>query len=222
MNCTRLQELAASYALGALDRTEAARLEALAAADPDIRAEVDAFVAIARRLGHAVAPQAPPSRVRDAVLSRVRRTVQVGRSTEAAPSVEGASGFRFLLADDAEWQDGEVSGLRYRVLATNVQNNYAMLHLELAPGVVYPKHAHAGAEELFVISGDLVTEGRTLKAGDFIHGEPGSVHHDLYSPNGCRAIMVTRLTTAIRDGARASLRNVGKKVLGGLGLGGKS
>ncbi|MBN9693014.1 MAG: cupin domain-containing protein [Verrucomicrobia bacterium] len=232
MNCTRLQELAAAYALGALERPEAVRLEALAASDPDIRGEVDAFLAVARHLVGRVIPVAPPAELRSAILARIRSTPQLGRAPAAEAKLESApspevkapdlSGFRFVRPDEAEWVTGLAPGLRTQTLATNVRSNYAMVYLELAPGATYPQHSHSGNEELFVVSGDLVSEGQTLKAGDFFHSESGTVHHDLYSPSGCRAILVTPLTSAVVETARLGLRQVGRKVLSTLGLGDKS
>lgn len=230
MNCTRLQELAAAYALGALERPDAARLEALAASDPDIRGEVDAFLTVARQLVGRVIPVAPPPELRSAILARIRSTPQLGRGPageakpESAPLSEvptpDVSGFRFIRPDEAEWVSLS-PGLRTQTLATNVRSNYAMVYLELAPGATYPQHSHSGNEELFVVSGDLVSEGHTLKAGDFFHSESGTVHHDLYSPNGCRAIVVTPLSSAVVETARLGLRQVGRKVLSTLGLGEK-
>jgi anti-sigma factor ChrR (cupin superfamily) len=226
MNCTRLQELAAAYALGALERPDAARLEALATSDPDIRSEVDAFLDVARRLVGRVVPVAPPPELRSAILARIRSTPQLGRAptVQAKPEVKAPdlSGFRFVRPDEAEWVTGLGPGLRTQTLATNVRSNYAMVYLELAPGATYPQHSHSGNEELFVVSGDLVSEGQTLKAGDFFHSESGTVHHDLYSPSGCRAILVTPLTSAVVETARLGLRQVGRKVLSTLGLGDKS
>lgn len=224
MNCTRLQEQAAAYALDALERADAARIEALAGSDPDIRAELDAFLAIANRLALVALPVDPPPSVRAAVLARIRSTPQAASATSTAvpPVVESTpAGFQFLSSEQREWKDGAVPGLRVQVLALNPRSNYSMLQLELAPGTTYPQHVHTGNEELFVVSGDLVSEGRTLHAGDFLHSDSGTVHHDLFSPSGCRAILVTPLSSALGEAARLQLRKVGQRVLSGLGLGGK-
>lgn len=222
MNCTQLQELAAAYALGALEPLEAGRLEAMAASDPEIRMEVDAFVAVTTALLRSVPSVPPPPRVRDRVLARIRelprqRTPEVP-PTEAPAPLEG---FRFLRPASGEWTEGPHPGTRLQVLASNVRRNYMMLYIELEPGAIYPSHEHSGAEELFVVQGDLVTEGRHLQAGDFVHAEPGTHHHDLVSPSGCQAILITPLTSALAEIARVKVRKTADRVRETLGFGGK-
>lgn len=65
-----------------------------------------------------------------------------------------------------------------------------MLLVEIGPGVAYPEHDHEGAEEMYVLSGDLRTEGRSLGPGDFLHADAGSHHRELRSIGGCTALMV--------------------------------
>lgn len=219
MNCTRLQELAAAYALGALDRTEAADLEALADSDPDIRVEVDAFLAVVAALIRQVTPVDAPAGVRDRVLARIRITPQQ-HPVENVPTapVADLSGFRFLRPADGAWTESLHRGVRFQVLASNVRRNYMMLYLELDPGAIYPGHSHSGSEELFVVRGDLVTEGRNMQAGDFLHSDPGTHHHDLVSPGGCQALLLTPLTSALGDAARLILKRTAEKVMDTLGL----
>lgn len=221
MNCTQLQELAAAYALGALEQPDATRLEAMAASDPEIKMEVDAFVAVTAALLRSVPSVPPPSRVRDRVLARIRElprqpTPAVSASETAAP----VEGFRFLRPASGEWSEGLHPGTRFQVLASNVRRNYMMLYIELDPGAGYPSHEHSGAEELFVVRGDLVTEGHHLQAGDFVHAEPGTHHHDLVSPSGCQAILITPLTSALAEVAKLKVRKTADRVWETLGLGG--
>ncbi|MFO1458053.1 MAG: cupin domain-containing protein [Verrucomicrobiota bacterium] len=222
MNCTQLQELAAAYALGALEAPEAAQLEAMAASDPEIRMEVDAFLAVTSSLLRSVPAVAPPPRVRDRILARIgelpRQRSSGATQSEALPHSEG---FRFLRPASGEWTQGLHPGTRFQVLASNVRRNYMMLYIELDPGAGYPAHEHSGAEELFVVRGDLVTEGRHLQAGDFVHADPGTHHHDLVSPSGCQAILITPLTSALAEIAKAKVRKTADRVRETLGLGGK-
>ena len=55
------------------------------------------------------------------------------------------------------------------------------VHVELAPGVVFPKHSHPGDEIIYVLTGSLEyeVEGKppvTLKAGDVLFILAGAVH----------------------------------------------
>lgn len=56
--------------------------------------------------------------------------------------------------------------------------------------MVYAEHDHLGAEEMYVLTGDLQSEGRSLGPGDFVHAEAGTHHRPLRSIGGCTALMV--------------------------------
>lgn len=219
MNCTRLQELAAGYALGALDRADAARLEALMSADPDLREEVESFVAVTRSFWPAVPRMDPPSGVE--IGSWPGSAPLPNNAPDPAKPVSGPmpmQGFRFLRPAEGAWSEGLHPGTRFQVLASSIRRNYMMLYMELDPGAVIPAHHHGGDEELFLVSGDLLTEGRHLKAGDFVHSDSGSHHHELKSPGGCQAILLTPLTSALAEAARMALKRASHSVKSRLGL----
>lgn len=52
-----------------------------------------------------------------------------------------------------------------------------LLELKAAPNATLTEHEHAGVEELFVIRGSCVVEGRELNAGDYHRAAAGSLHH---------------------------------------------
>lgn len=219
MNCTQIQELAAAFALGTLDRAEAARMQAMANADPDIRAELDSFLAVAERLVQGISRVAPPAGARAKILAQISRTPQLQPVSPATHAFEPLpAGFRFLRPAEGEWTDGPVPGARFQTLSADWRRNHLMLYIELDPGVRYPDHTHTGPEQLFVISGDLLTAGRLLRAGDFVHCDPGTHHDEVMSPSGCQALLVTPMSSAVGELARAKLRLAGDKLAGSLGL----
>lgn len=90
-----LRELAAAYALDALDEAERSRFEAALPSSPELQAEVDAFRAVASRLGDAVPPVAPPPSLKASLFDRLDETPQehvaaasTGPSVRPVPSVE--------------------------------------------------------------------------------------------------------------------------------------
>ena len=61
--------------------------------------------------------------------------------------------------------------------------------MTMAPGASSRPHRHEGAEEFYVIEGDLVDfDGHVYRAGDFVHLPGGSAHTSL-SPNGCKLLV---------------------------------
>ncbi len=215
MNCTQIQELAAAYALGALDPAEASRLESMAAADRDLRAELDTFLHVARRLAQAVTPVAPPPAIRAAVLARIARTPQQ-RPAAQPPAVPPVvpPGFKFLRPAAGRWTEGPVPGVRVQMLSTDWRRNQTMLYIELDPGARYPDHRHSGPEQMFIVSGDLRSGGLLLQAGDFVEGQEGSEHCDVVSPSGCQALLITSATSALAEFTLGKLKEVGGKLAG--------
>lgn len=197
MNCDELQQLAAIAALGALDEADSARLRDRLESDAAARAEFARFCAVAEALAGATAGRMPPPSVRARVLERIRSTPQrrpdpgaAERGDGGGPSVGGLiPGFQFVR-HDAPWLPAPLPGARYKFLSGGENQAYAMLLIELAPGAVYPEHDHDGTEEMYVLTGDLQTEGRSLGPGDFLHAEPGTHHQPLRSIAGCTALMV--------------------------------
>jgi anti-sigma factor ChrR (cupin superfamily) len=193
VNCTELQELAALQALGALDAADVARLEAAIAHDPDAQAEVaalkDAAIALARLVP---AGKSPSPALREKLLAQIARTAQVAGSSSPLPVPPARPGFHFIGPNDGDWMPTPIPGIRMKVLSVNRETGYWMVKAELAAGARFPHHDHRGAEDLYIVSGDLHNEGRILGPGDFLHAEPGTDHDELYSPSGCVALLIEK------------------------------
>jgi anti-sigma-K factor RskA len=78
------QDLAAEYALDALDAESARAFEAMLANDPELKALTDDLRETAATLASDAPKQLPPPELRERVLSRIRAEAQT--STEPAPS----------------------------------------------------------------------------------------------------------------------------------------
>ena len=99
-------------------------------------------------------------------------------------------GFEYVFADQSEWLKHPVEGIEFKQLSYNEKKDYVMLLLRVAPDTYYPAHHHSGAEECYVLSGDVYAQGKVLGPGDFHHAEGGSDHEPLYTKNGCTVLLV--------------------------------
>ncbi|MEO8209596.1 MAG: cupin domain-containing protein [bacterium] len=100
-------------------------------------------------------------------------------------------GFEFIFSDSNDWtQHPEVEGIKVKRLAVNQDKGYLMILMKAAAGSQYPSHHHTGAEECYVLEGDVYAEGKVLGPGDFHHAEGGSDHDPLYTKNGCTLLLV--------------------------------
>lgn len=106
-------------------------------------------------------------------------------SVEALPP-----GFSVRLAAEDDWMPHPVPGIRMKVLSVNRRSGYATLLLDVASGTRFPAHDHDGDEECYVISGSVMTVGRRLGPGDFIHANAGTHHEELWTDEGARVLLV--------------------------------
>jgi quercetin dioxygenase-like cupin family protein len=103
-------------------------------------------------------------------------------------------GFSVRLASEDDWMPHPVPGIRMKVLAANRRSGYATLLLDVASGTRFPAHDHDGDEECYVISGSVMTVGRRLGPGDFIHANEGTHHEALWTDEGARVLLVVPIS----------------------------
>jgi quercetin dioxygenase-like cupin family protein len=95
-----------------------------------------------------------------------------------------------------DWEQA-APGIHVKVLARNAEIDSVSMLVRLDPGTDYPAHQHAGTEELHLLHGILKVDDRTLYPGDFIHSEPGSVDHRVWSETGCTCFLMTSTDDAL-------------------------
>jgi quercetin dioxygenase-like cupin family protein len=100
------------------------------------------------------------------------------------------AGFSLRREVDDDWLPHPVPGIRMKILALNERSGYATLLLDAKPGARLPPHHHDGAEECYVISGSVLTLGRRLGPGDFLHADAGTEHSELWTDVGARVLLV--------------------------------
>lgn len=73
--------------------------------------------------------------------------------------------------------------------------------LRFDPGAASRPHEHSEVEEFLVMEGALVdSDGRVLKAGDFVSYEAGSQHYST-APDGCTILVFLRAGNRLLPGA---------------------
>jgi len=127
---------------------------------------------------------APSPRVRELLLARVR-------ADQARAEGRPPEGWRFESLHDATgWLTGPFPGLRFKTLSIDDKLDLALVLVEMKPGAKFPDHPHElGGDEGIVLSGDVITGGRLLKAGDYYWAAEGTQHVDTVSPGGCTALI---------------------------------
>ena len=138
--------------------------------------EFDELVALA--LAEATAGPAPRPAVKDRLMARIRELQSV------------PAGFSMRFDADDDWHPHPVPGIRMKVLSVNKRSGYATLVLDVQPGTRFPPHHHDGDEECYVLSGSILTAGRRLGPGDFVHADAGTDHDELWTEEGARVLLI--------------------------------
>lgn len=189
MDSEQLQELAQLYATEGLEGHQLARFEEWqASATAEEKAEFAAVVDALALLTLATVPEETPA---PGGKARLLRAIAGGEAVPAADALPVPEAFTFLAKDQGTWVKLPVPGVRVKELSAHQEDGMTMFLLEMDAGARLPSHHHHGAEMAYVLEGDLVTEGRTLRAGDFMRSAAETEHSQPYSPSGCRALIVT-------------------------------
>jgi anti-sigma factor ChrR (cupin superfamily) len=180
-------DLAAAYVLGILPPREAATMEAHAAECDACKRELEWLRPVADSL-HTW----PTDVLRPSPSLQERLARRIAAETGADP----------ILPMRREWNEPEweevAPGIFCKILATDAERDRVTMLVRLLPGVSYPPHTHAGAEELHLLDGELWIDDRLLHPGDYNYGEPGASDMRVYSETGCTCVLITSPSDVLR------------------------
>ena len=185
-------DVAALYALGALDPDEVRRVELrLMQGDAALRAETGAFASVVERLGHAAPPVAPAPGLRARLLDALR----------------AASRLTIVRADEGPW-DTTPAGTLAKSLLRDPIGRRATTLVSMRGGSVYPSHRHRETEELYILEGSLDVHGHHLGRGDYCAALGGSVHQSAVTEHGCRFLVSASEEDELLGSAEPSQRGL--------------
>jgi anti-sigma factor ChrR (cupin superfamily) len=104
---------------------------------------------------------------------------------EPEGSDASAAGLTIVRAAEEGWVETDVPGVSVKRLRVDRERRYVTMLVRMAPGSAYPSHRHAGAEECFVLEGDLHVGDAVLRAGDYQCAHGASLHSVQSTENGC-------------------------------------
>jgi anti-sigma factor ChrR (cupin superfamily) len=173
-------DLVCLFALQALSPGEIAAVEAQISSCEDCRKEIETLRPIVHSLvGWSTDVLRPAESLWDRLANRI------ASETGTRPFVPPLE-----TPVKSEWEES-APGIHVKILALNAENESVTMLVRLDPGIDYPGHTHAGVEEVHLLHGVLKVNERTLYPGDFIHAEPGSVDHRVWTETGCTCFLVT-------------------------------
>ncbi len=163
----------ALFVLDSMQVAETTRFKAHLESCTACREEVTRLAPAAADLVLAGPQSEPPSGLKERVLERVRQR-------------------RFALLPVARrsWYASGVPGVEVSRLWSDPESGRHTILLRLDAGASIPTHVHPGAEECFVVSGDLRDGDLDLGAGDYMRHD-GGTEHTISTENGCLLYVTT-------------------------------
>jgi anti-sigma factor ChrR (cupin superfamily) len=163
------------YVLGGMRSAEIARIEEHLEGCKTCRDEVAGLEPVVAELVLGGPEADPPPDLRERVLARVR---------SRAPSL--------LRAADRHWLASDVPGVDIAQLWLDTEHRRHTTLLRMASGTSLPVHRHGGAEECYVVAGDLHDRDLVLGAGDYVRHDEGT-QHSLTTRGGCLLLITASL-----------------------------
>ncbi len=192
------------YVLDCLSASEAAAFEEHVEGCPLCRTELESLRDVTSALA-LLAPLAdPPAHLRQRVLDGVAasesvRTADKGAAASASQSWKewapkpSPEGLFVVKADVGELEPTGVAGVTAKALYVDPATDRITMLVRMEPGSTYPAHRHAGAEESYILEGDLSDGVVSLRAGDYVRKDGGTVHEAQSSDTGCFMLIVASL-----------------------------
>ena len=201
------KELAALYALGALEAGEARDFERhLAEGCEACAAELRDFERVAAQLALDSAPVPPTAGAREKLLSRVaaaagRRRPEVSRA--GAPSgLAGAADLLVVRREAGVWEETADPGVFVKLLFADKGRQTVTTLVRLEAGARIPPHRHLGFEQCLVLEGLMRSGDLSLRAGDFNCAAPGTIHEEIYTQEGALLLIVAPENYEVLGGRR--------------------
>jgi anti-sigma factor ChrR (cupin superfamily) len=173
-------DLVSAYALGALPPDEKALIESHLPACPACRRELESL----RPMLASLAADWPAELMSPAASLRDRLSQRVGEHGAASATPVDAP------SSEPRWEE-VAPGISCQILATDAERERVSMLVHLGPGVAYPRHSHAGVEELHLLDGELWIEDRKLFPGDYNRAEAGTSDQCVWSETGCTCVLIT-------------------------------
>ena len=181
-----LMEQLSLYALGLLERENAAEVEAHLRSGCSFCATELAELREAAALIGTIAAAAPPPELRERVMAIA--SPQVWKQWDSGPRAD----LHAVRANEGEWQTVR-PGVHAKELYVDRERDQVTMLVRMDPGASYVPHRHKSPEQCFVLEGDIRDGDDVFHAGDFQCKETGSTHGAQTTERGCLVLIVSSL-----------------------------
>jgi anti-sigma factor ChrR (cupin superfamily) len=200
MNPQDRSDIAALYALGALDEREQCQFEQQLESVPELAAELTVFQSTVAVLGYAAPPVLIANDLRDRLFQRIAAQSKPLDALDLAPLQSTSDDSLQTLLEQADrviWQPYAFSsGTMLGTLRIDTETNQIHCFVRAEANTRFPLHRHAKDEEIIVLKGDLSVDGKLYGSGDRIYSTLGTAHQP-ETQAGCLLFLRTSLDDEI-------------------------
>jgi quercetin dioxygenase-like cupin family protein len=162
----------------------------------------------------------PPASLKERLLSSIKAEDGQSLSAGSCSEMGSASGFQvwkkwhgpgldapvqpsgllMVRANEGNWEDIGKNGIQVKQLYVDPAQDAVTMLVRMPAGTSYPRHRHAGAEQCYVLDGDLRVGDVTLRPGDYQCARAESIHEVQYTEGGCLLLIVSSQHDEIIEG----------------------
>jgi hypothetical protein len=151
--------------------------------------ESPADAGVLEALVHSARPVSPRPEVRRELLAKIAAEPRGDTPPEGFFTLRpGVTGVR---TSAAAWIASPMPGIEYKLVSRDAETGMRTRLVRFAAGARYPRHRHAGTEEIFLIEGSVSVNGIVLHAGDYCRSDPGTEEIGTYSETGGLALIIS-------------------------------
>ena len=186
-----MREMAALYAIGALDAAERIEVERqLESGDMELAREITEQGVLLGELALGAPSATPPPSIKARLLEQTAKAKQ-----DMLPPGVAA------LVRDSElgWKKTPWEGVTVKRLFFDPKTGGATHLIKMQPGAVYPSHTHAAPEQCYVLEGDVTFHNYSLRAGDFGVAGAHTGHTPASTVNGCLLLLMNNVHDEIHS-----------------------
>jgi hypothetical protein len=159
---------------------------------PEWEVELAAIQATAANLSYS-APEAPlADGLKQRLFQRIADESYFGSGKQDTYNIAALT----RQAAEISWEPYSIPGVMVGKLSVDPVKREVAYFLCCTAGIEFPKHKHAGNEEIVILAGDLVLDGKIYTSGEYIYCNPGTVHQPK-TQNGCLVFLRTSLDVEI-------------------------
>jgi hypothetical protein len=194
MNHQDFIDLASLYVLGALDARDNYLIEDCAESSQELRSELADLQIAALAIPYGSEQCNLPSGLKERLFQKLNSEHPTETPIMPLEIPSQLCSFQ-VKAREVNWlahPDG-VDGVSISPLFVDQISRRFSGFVRCDVGAIYPSHRHAEDEEILILEGDLLIDGKCFEVGDYIYSAPNSLHSAIGNRNGCLFFVRTSL-----------------------------